>query len=258
MTEECQNSESFYSSLEEVKDEIERRWNDVELRKKVEEYLGENIPAGFKNEPRAVLFRNVITPDLESLYFLEVAQKLSLKPYGLEYTKDKFSTRNSDKICLGKLTFFDKRDKNGEAVIHYNKIIDIMANDNKRICDVETLKGENLVEFHHKWLKDNVQGCIELHDMSEWIEGNGHSAVEYYKKFLAFFICHGVLFENFLLEGDEKDFTMKTFFPAFQLVNEIFGCKPLILSAMPQESFGDRYWWCYSADAAKQFDERYK
>lgn len=238
-------TEEIYVSLSDAKEEIQRRWNNIELRKKVEEYLGQDIPEGFRKEPRAVLFRNIITPDVESAYFIETAKKLNLKPYGLEYTQDKFCTRNSDKIAFGKLAFFEKRNKNGEAIIHYEKIFDMKKDDNKRLCDIKTFKGENLVEFHHSWLKDNVQKSLERYDMSDWVDNNGHSAKEYYKKFLAFFICHGVLFENFILDGEEKEFTLSTFIPAFQLVESIFGCKPLIISAMPKESFGDIYWWCY-------------
>jgi hypothetical protein len=250
--------DEFYISIEEAKKEIQKRWNNIELRKKVEEYLGKDIPEGFKNEPRAVLFRNIITPDLESTYFIEIAKKMNLKPYGLEYTKDKFCTRNSDKIAFGKLAFFEKRNKNGEAIIHYAKIIDMKKDDNKKLCDIQTFSGENLVEFHHNWLEKNIQKSLELYDMSEWVSNNGQSAKEYYKKFLAFFICHGVLFENFILDGEEKAFTLDTFLPAFTLVENIFGCKPLIVSAMPKESFGDKYWWCYSNDVFKQFNEKYK
>jgi len=254
----CMEENQFYTSIEDAKKEIQKRWNDVELRKKVEEYLEQNIPEGFKNEPRAVLFRNIITPDIESAYFMETARDLGLKPYGLEYTQDKFCTRNSDKIAFGKLAFFEKRNKKGEAVMHYEKIIDMKGDDNKRLCDIKTLNGKNLVEFHHDWLKENVQKSLELYDMSNWVANNGHSAKEYYKKFLAFFICHGVLFENFILEGEEKDFTLDTFIPAFQLVESIFGYKPLIISAMPRDSFGDIYWWCYTDDVFKQFKDKYK
>jgi len=235
----------IYTSLEDAKAEIQRRWGDKDLRKKVEEFLGGDIPEPFKNEPRAVLFRNIISPDIEFYHFLDMAKEMGIKPLGLEYVNDKFCTRNEDKLCLGKLAIFEKRDKNGNAIVHFEKIIDIKASDNKRFSDIKTLQKEGLVEFHHNLLKYNSKENVDTCDMSEWIERNGHAAVEYYKKFLAFFICHGVLFENFLFDGEEDAFTKETFIPAFELVTEKFNLKPMILPAIAIENIGDKYWWCY-------------
>ena len=55
----------IYTPLEEAKEEIWRRWNDKALRKKVEEFLGGDIPDLFKKKPCAVLARSVVSPNFE-------------------------------------------------------------------------------------------------------------------------------------------------------------------------------------------------
>lgn len=66
-------NDGIYVSLEEAKEEIWRRWNDKDLRKKVEDFLGGDIPEPFKKEPRAVLARPITTPDIEHMHFLEMS-----------------------------------------------------------------------------------------------------------------------------------------------------------------------------------------
>ncbi len=62
---------------------------------------------------------------------------------------------------------------------------------------------------------------------------------------MAFFICHGILFENFLLKGDEGNFTREIAWPAIQRVTKHFGLKPLIVRLLPEESKADPYWCWY-------------
>jgi hypothetical protein len=236
----------IYMTIEEAKEEIQKRWNDAELKRKVEEYLGGDIPEGFLHEPRAVLFRNIASPDLEFQHFLKTAASIDLKPYILEYTADKFSTRNSDKLGLCKLAIFEKRNRNGECIVHYNKLVDVKAEDNKKFCEVMMQDGKNLVQYHHDLLGKIIGKHIEVEDMSEWIVRNGGSAVEYYKKFIAFFACHGILFENFVTDDSEAAFEMKAILPAIKEIRERFSLKPLIVPLAPDPE--NVYWWCYSEE----------
>ncbi len=60
----------IYTPLSVAKEEIWRRWNDKALRKKVEDFLGVNLPEPFKNEPRAVMLRYIATPNFEASFFI--------------------------------------------------------------------------------------------------------------------------------------------------------------------------------------------
>jgi hypothetical protein len=233
---------NIYTSLDEAKIEIQKRWKNKELKEKVTKYLGE-IPSFFCDEPRAIIFRNIVTPDHELLYFLELADKIELKASGLEFMEDNFCTRNADKLCLGKMAFFEKRNKVEDIVMHYTKVIDLMKNDNKKFSEIKTLGGEKLVDFHHRLLAQSRAKRIEMYDMSQWIAENGGHAREYYKRILAFFICHGVLFESFVTDDSEEVFERDVTLPAIQEIEKLFGVKPLMVQLLPNTE--DRYWWCY-------------
>jgi hypothetical protein len=55
----------IYTQLPIIKEEIERRWNDKELRKKVADFFGPNMLEVMASKPRAVLSRSIGTPNTE-------------------------------------------------------------------------------------------------------------------------------------------------------------------------------------------------
>lgn len=234
----------MYTSLEKAKEEIWKRWNNPELRRRVTEYLGGEIAGVFTCGPRAVLFRNIASPAIESRHFVTQAANIALSPICLEYQYDRFCTRNADKIRLAKLAIFNGRNKHGAAMVTYKKVIDLKAADNKRFGEIETLWGQNLVEFHHSLLQQHLPD-LEICDVSDWHNFKGRGAADYYRYFLAFFVCHGVLFENFVTNDDEALFSRTVVYPALQEVIACFGVKPLIVPVVEEEKLHDEYWWCY-------------
>jgi hypothetical protein len=242
----------IYTSLEKAGKEIQRRWQDKALRQLVCEYLG-GLPDCFAHEPRAVLFRNIASPDIEFHHFVEQAKRIALKPICLEYLHDRFCTRNADKICLAKLAIFNGRNKHGAAMVSYKKVIDLKRADNKSFGEIDTLWGQNLVEFHHGLLQQHLPG-MDISDVSDWPNFKARNAAEYYRYFLAFFICHGVLFENFVTNEEEERFTHAVVFPAMTEVIEHFGVKPLIVPAIAEEKLADEYWWCYPESVKEEIE----
>lgn len=191
----------IYTPLEESEEEIWRRWNDNILRKRVEKFLGK-IPEVIQKEPRVCLFRQVFSPNYEYLQFLDLIQKINLKPLGIEYLEDMFLTLNKDKACLGKMTFIDKgQDRN--KLIH-KRVINLLESQKKKLNSIETIWGENFVDFHHRLLAQYSQ-TIELFNASSWYKSKGGKAKEYYHYFMALFICHGILFENFITNERERE-----------------------------------------------------
>lgn len=53
---------NIYVSLDEARAEIKRRWNDAELKKKIEAELGEKFIPPFQKNPRVVLNRQIASP----------------------------------------------------------------------------------------------------------------------------------------------------------------------------------------------------
>jgi hypothetical protein len=240
----------MYTPLEEAAKELGARWNNPVLREEVRKFIGE-LPGVFVKEPRAVLFRNIMMPNFEYLHFLELAKKINLRPLGLEYVTDRFCTRNMDKVSLGRLPFFHKKDRNGRDVIHYNRILDMMGCENKRISEIKTLWGEHLIDFHHRMLPVH-SSSIELFDISLWHKFNGNSAKHYYPYYLVFFICNGILFENFITNSEEKAFALSVVAPAIEKVRNHFGLKPLIVLLGDEGEQSSKYWICYNRNIEQE------
>jgi len=235
----------IYTDLAVARDKLRRRWHDAALHEEVTAFLGETPPC-LRDEPKAVLWRNIITPDHELLRFLDLAAQIGFKPLGLEFIEDRFCTRNADKMALAKMALFDKRNSLGAPVMRYRKIIDIKRYDNARFRDIRTLDGAGLVDFHHGLVNRKIGSRLEIRDWSARVAAYGGCARDYYRKMLAHFVCHGVLFESFVTDETEAVFEHDVVLPAIEHVRQRFGLMPLIVPLLPDTE--DRYWWCYPAD----------
>lgn len=228
----------IYTTLSEAKEEIWRRWNDEQLRKKVKEYLGEEFPDVFGDAPKAAIFRFIATPNFEFRLFSDLAKMSGLNQVYVEFLEDKFCTRNQDKVSLGKMKFLYGKNERRK------KIIDIQESENKKFSAINTLWGESLVDFHHRIF--STYGDVCKFDVSK-LKSNGEDTGEMYKKFLALFLCNGILFENYIEKDNsyEKQFTKNIVMPAVNELFKRFGLKPLIVPLLPfrEEEFADWMWY---------------
>jgi len=246
----------FYTSIEDAKEEIQRRWNDVELRKKVEEYFKNDFPEPLKKGPRAIFSRSIIAPDNEFLRFVELAKKTNLDPLLFEYSKDKFVAKNPDKFGLGKLIFYDKKIKNSSGYPRM-KVVNFNIYEGKKFCDIKTLWGEGLADFYHDVLDEACPNLkSNIFDISDWFNRTRYATEYYYLYYLGLFVCHGILFENILASDHEKEFSEKKIIPSFNKLKDIFGIKPLIVPIAPIKIENDFYWWCYPKDIKKIIEEK--
>jgi len=135
--------------------------------------------------------------------------------------------------------------KNGKR-LQAEKVIDFNSSEGRRLIDIETLWGDNFVKFHH----DLFRGIFNEYeksiiDESLWIKKNGGGPKFFYEKFFSLFICYGVLFENYLENKNEKEFTNNLVIPTFKKVYEIFGLKPLVVKIYPPKNENDLFWRHY-------------
>jgi hypothetical protein len=242
--------QKIYTALSTAKDEIWRRWNDASLRKKAEDFLGGDIPEVFRGKPKAIIFRNIATPNFELKLAVEYAEILELDLVVVEYTADKFCTRNRDKLHLGKMLFLNDNAK-GACVTAKKNIISIKEMDNVRLSEIKTIWNENLIDFHHRILQCNGYKNIGTFDASIYKE-SGLGPYEVYLKIFGFCSHFSVLLENFLVKTDkgERNFTQKVILPAFHKVSEMTGERPMIvplLSVDEEESIN----WQYYPDEIK-------
>jgi len=237
--------------------EIGRRSKDLELRKRVEDYLGGDVPSYFGTAPVLYLARHIATPNFETLRFMHLLQPLGLPIIISQDTKDLFSSRNAMKRALCKMSICERiTSSGGQTSEHYrNKtIVDFSTAQGKPLCDITTIWGENLVDFHAR-LFSTLSGA-EPHfvDDSEWIDRNGRgNLLAHYKKFLALFIVHGVLFEDYVIEDSEEEYFVREILgPAFLYVEEKFGVRPLITQLVPSSVESVRFWMSYPKDTLNQ------
>lgn len=230
-------NELLYTPIDEAIAELKKRSKDDSIKSPFE------IPSAFKNGLKAVLHRQLVTPNYEVLRFVSIADGMELDPVFFEYTADKFVTENDWKYKLGCQSFYFGQGKKGGIKVKDCKVIDFNKSNGKKISEVKTLWGQPLIDFHHElflnrfpYLKDNI------FDGSEWYKKNGGNAKEYYKPFLSFFIKHGILFENFLLDYKELAFTKEVFLPAFLEIQKETGLKPLVVALEPTETEEDVFW----------------
>jgi hypothetical protein len=220
----------LYTTLSVAKEEIWKRWNDEDLKREVEKFLGNDIPEVFQGEPRVALVRHIASPNREAIHFFNRAQQMNLQPLFAEYLSDKFVPENSDKYYLGKLLFYDEKVKHGGENVTSLKIVDMAAEDGNAIYDVKTLWGEGLVEFHHRMFHEMIFTEHSFFDMSEWFATHGEKAKDYYVQYLALFLRHGVLAEVFLTyDRKERGFVENILIPAFNRLESTFGIKPLMI-----------------------------
>jgi len=259
--------DTFYTPIQDAAAELKKRWHDQELKRKVSEFLADDIPDVFLDEPHLVFFKNIMTPNDENRRHIMAAKEMGLEILGLEYKEDKFVAFNLDKYIFTMLFFYMGKRPDGRHGIHKKKIVDIHSAQGKAFSSIETLWGEDLIHFHHNFLLEffpEYKGHI--FDMSEWIERNGKKARFYYEKLMALFICHAVWIENFQFSGesvphlngrgDESDFTHQVVLPAFNRAQELFGVKPLIVQLAPGDYQTDPTWWHYRPEL-RPFVEAY-
>ena len=231
-------NEFVYTPLDEAIVELVKRSKDKSIKSI------DNPMAHMKAELKAIIFRHIATPNYEIRRFIGLVDGTSvLKPVVLEYLDDKFTNINEWKHSLGKLSFYKGRDSKGGFKTESKSIIDFNKSNGKSISSLKTLWGQSLVDFHHEKFKAVYpKHNKNTFDMSDWLNKNGHSAKNYYISFLKIFIKHGILFEDFLLNGQELEFTKKIILPALLKIRKETGLKPLIVSLESAEIDNNKFW----------------
>lgn len=228
-----------YYSLDEAREEIKKRWNDVELKKKIEEELGKNFISFFSSDnPRSVLFRQLISPDNGFYFFYQESKYIDTKPTIVEFLDDIFVSFNEEKKGYGRLHIND----------NYVDVMDFHENEKLPLKDLTTKNGGSLVEFHHNLIKESGLS-VDIFDLSDWFKSIG-KAKDYYYYFLLHFLAYGVLFESFISDDeDEKEcvFTKTVVLPAIEIIRQKFNLDPIIIKMYPdnQTEAEDLYWWNY-------------
>jgi hypothetical protein len=238
----------IYTPLSDILVELERRRNDKDLIKKVEDFLQEDKINDFGDfeDVKVVFNRPLITPNKELKYFFDIIQDLDLKPLFFEYN-GVFVSRNKDKYNICHV-------RNAKS-LRKLRFVDFNIWEGKLLKDIMIKSQVKLHTVHREALCALYPGIdTNIFDITDWFNAVRHKTEYYYLHFLAHFICHGVLFENFLLENPhERDFFEKKVLPSFNKLTEIFGVRPLIFPLLPIENARLENWLWYNDEAFKRF-----
>ena len=247
---------TVYTPLSLIKDELNKRSENIELRNKIKVFFGENLLKIMMDEQRAVLSRSIMSPNAEMLYFFDVVKELGLSPLLLEYNC-KFVSKNSEKYNLCNLPFVNFDSVKGDLSIVRRKVVDFNKNDGKTFSEINTLWGVNLVDFHHDMLRicnPSYNNCI--YEFSNWFNKTRGLTEYYYLYYLSLFVCNGVLFDNYMLNDvEERKFFYANILPSFNRVKELFGFKPLICPLLPIKSEKSVLWMSYDSRLLKYLDD---
>ncbi|HEU0080456.1 MAG TPA: hypothetical protein VFQ72_00310 [Candidatus Paceibacterota bacterium] len=242
-------SEFVYTPLLEAVNELEKRKRNRGLLSYIERSLVAGVPDAFEDKSCAVMFRQIATPNYEVRRFISVADVLSdaFKPLFFEYLEDKFTDNNEWKYNLCKMSFYAGTGKKGGQKIDRVNIVDFNRFKGKRLSEITTVWGQKLGDFHREFLTQTYSHIdnTSFYDASGWFSKCGGNAKDYYVHFLRLFLQHGILFENFMLDVKEKEFTRDVFLPAFIKVMKESGYRPLIVALEPTEIEGDSFWMCH-------------
>lgn len=242
-------------------DEIEERAKDEDLKRRVEEYLGGDIPAYFANGPILYMARHVATPNFETLRFLHLVEPLTLPAYIGQDPKDTFVHQNQLKKALGKLPVHlgsTMKHKTLNERYQYETIVDFSKADGRQFSSIETDWGESLLGFHNDLLAHFSKVPVQVVDDSAWIDRNCRGDLRaHYARFLALFVAHGVLFEDYLIDDKEEEtFVRDVLRPAYKQVERELGARPLIVRLTPTSIESHRFWMSYPRGVLDAVRER--
>lgn len=240
----------------EAMQELARRRQDPELKRRVEEYLSGDIPQYCEGEPILYISRYLITPNFETLRFFHLVKHLGMKTVATQDSKSLFVSQNQVKKALCKLPICVRlTQKNGKLHEQYQKIsvVDFNTADGKMFSEIKTLWGENLVDFHARLFTELNFGKFDIPDDADWIDRHHReNLLEHYKHLLSLFVTHGIFLETYDMSDEHERWFIKHIVrPAYEHVKERFGHAPLIAPLYPTTFESPHFWVSYPPEVLK-------
>jgi hypothetical protein len=234
----------IYTPFELINAELEQRWNDRDLDRKVAAYLNDDIPAVLRDQPAAIVTAHLATPNFWTLEFGMLARAAGLPAVMFEYLEDIFVTQNFDKAALAKMRVATGINNHGPMWCN-RRVIDLSGSqERKPLRSLRTAWNESFVEFHHRLTLSHFPSAI-MFDASSWYARNSACSTSRYLAIMALALRNAVLFENFLTSESEYEFTNSIVVPSFLEIERHFGVRPLVVFISPRQKEQDRLWWCY-------------
>lgn len=198
-----------------------------------------------EGRPRAILFRQVATPNYELRRFLRVCRRQGFDPVILRYHADKMSCHNLFKRSLIHPMFVKGVGKGGKPYFIKRPLLRIDAVDNHPMTEI-TLAGRSMPEFHDNLLRDALEGLdIRTIDGSDWFGSYSRGARDYYIEIFLGLTAGLFLFEDFITDFKEQRFFGEVVRPAYEEASRMLGKSPAIVPLCPNRRMVSPLWYAY-------------
>lgn len=207
-----------------------------------------NLRGMLKDQPIAILFRQVATPNYETAWFARKARHYGFRPVIIEHRADRFSVHNSYKRSLVTPRVVMGRSRHGHAIVRQQKLVEHNSAEGRPLETIVTASGENLVAYHHRKLHALMgpQAPVVI-DLSEIMSTAMCGPSVYYVDVFKLTTGRAVLFEDFVVDEATNSFFMRIVKPAYDLALSSTGGRPKIVKLTHGRRAESPLWNSYPA-----------
>jgi hypothetical protein len=208
---------------------------------------------GGDGRPRAILFRQIATPNYELRRFLRRCARSGYAAVILQYYADRMSCHNTFKRNLVTPAFLEGFSRNGQPIFRRHTLANVEAVDQLKLADV-LISGRTLPSIHADLLSLALPAeRMELVEGSHWFGMYPSGARDYYVDLFSALSGDLLLFEDFLTNKEESVFFDRVVRPAFDTACSILGKRPLIRPLCENRRVSSPLWYAYPASYRAHF-----
>ena len=205
-------------------------------------------------KPRAILFRQVATPNYEFRHFLRLCIRHGYSPVILEYHNDRMSCKNPYKRSLVAPIFVERVNRNGGPIFRRQQLTNVERIEQLRLSQV-TVAGLRLHDFHGLLLKIALPGdSFRSIEASEILGRYPNGARDYYVDVFSALTGDLMLVEDFVTDFAEARFYADVVRPAFDSACSIIGQRPLVRRLCDNRRVVSPLWYAYPASYRAHFN----
>jgi hypothetical protein len=208
---------------------------------------------GGDGRPRAILFRQIATPNYELRRFLRLCARSDYAPVILQYHADRMSCHNTFKRSLVAPMFLEGISRNGQPFFRRHHLINVETIERLRLSEV-VVAGRSLPDVHTNLLRIALPNdTFQLVEGSSLLSSYPAGARDYYVDLFAALGSDLLLLEDFMTDDEEAGFFDRVVRPAFDTACSILGKRPLVRRLCDNRRMPSPLWYAYPASYRAHF-----
>ena len=150
--------------------------------------------------------------------------------------------------------FIEGVSRNGKPIFCRQRLVNLEKVEQFRLSEV-TVAGSKLHDFHANLLNIVLPGeAFRTIEGSEVLGRYPSGARDYYVDLFASLTGDLMLFEDFILDGEEADFFNLIVRPAFEVACSMIGQRPLVRKLCDNRRMASPLWYAYPASFRAHFN----